>query len=240
MKPKLVIWGTSAHASLVVEIIRSRGEYELVGFLDDVNPERHGREFCQAPILGGREQLDRLQQLGIHHLIFGFGNCAERLRLSKLVRKKGYRLAKAIHPQAVVASDVPIGPGTVIRAGAVIDPGVKIKANVIVSASTLIAHGSFLGEGTLISGGVTLGGGVTVGRSTWIGLGAVIKDHIRIGEHCVIGAGAVVLSDIPDGVVAYGVPAKIIRRVDTNDDCVGMKRDYGGIGNGFDRLRRSP
>ncbi len=239
MKPKLVIWGTSAHASLVVEIIRSRGQYEIVGFLDDVNPERHGKEFCRAPILGGREQLDRLQQWGVHHLIFGFGNCAERLRLSELVRQKGYRLAKAIHPQAVVASDVPIGPGTVIRAGAVIDPGVKIKANVIVSASTLIAHGSLLGEGTLISGGVTVGGNVTVGRSTWIGLGAVIKDHVRIGEHCVIGAGAVVLGDIPNGVVAYGVPAKIIRRVDIND-CVGMKRDYGEFGNGVDRLRRSP
>ena len=240
MKPKLVIWGTSAHASLVVEIIRSRGEYELVGFLDDVNPERHGRQFCQAPILGGREQLDRLQQLGVHHLIFGFGNCAERLRLSKLVRNKGYSLAKAVHPQAVVASGASLGPGTVIRAGAVIDPGVKIKANVIVSASTLVAHGSLLGECTLISGGATVGGSVTVGRSTWIGLGAIIKDHVHIGEHCVIGAGAVVLSDIPDGVVAYGVPAKIIRRVDTNDDCVGMKRDYGGIGNGIDRLRRSP
>src|SRR2546426_10688949 len=113
----LVIWGASGHALVVADIVRLVGQYEVVGFLDDVNVTRRKREFCGAPILGGREQLPRLPNLGVRHLILGFGKCRARLELSLLVRQHGLSLATAIHPRATVATDVCVGPGTVIAAG---------------------------------------------------------------------------------------------------------------------------
>ena len=53
---------------------------------------------------------------------------------------------------------------------------------------------------------------VEIGDGCWIGTGATILRNVRIGKRSVIGAHSVVCSDIPDGCVAAGVPAKIIRR----------------------------
>jgi len=55
---------------------------------------------------------------------------------------------------------------------------------------------------------------VVIGDGSWLGFGSVVLPGVTIGKHCVIGANAVVTSDIPDYSVAVGVPAKVIRRFD--------------------------
>ena len=62
-----------------------------------------------------------------------------------------------------------------------------------------------------IAPGATLGGNVRVGGGSAISLGVGVIHGITIGEDTVIGAGAVVVRDMPPGVVAYGVPARVIR-----------------------------
>jgi acetyltransferase-like isoleucine patch superfamily enzyme len=54
-----------------------------------------------------------------------------------------------------------------------------------------------------------LGGGALIGDCTHIGIGASVLPQKRVGANCVIGAGAVVIDDIPDNSVAYGIPAKV-------------------------------
>lgn len=216
-RQKLVIWGASGHALVVADIVRLVGEYEIVGFLDDINPDRHNAQFCGARVLGGQEQLDVLQRMGVRHLIFGLGNCEARLRLSALVSKKGFSLATAVHPCATVAIDVPVGQGTVIAAGAVVNPGSRIGENVIVNTCASVDHECVIGDGAHICPGVNLAGGVTVGRGAWIGIGAVVVNRVRIGAGAFVGAGAVVTKDIPDGVIAHGVPARVISKTVRDD-----------------------
>lgn len=216
-QPLLAIWGASGHALVVADIVRLQGQFEIVGFLDDVNPERHNTVFCGAPILGGAEQLDVLHQVGVKYLIFGFGDCHARLRLSESVRSKGLRLATAIHPRATVADGVVVEAGTVIAAGAVINPGSHIGANVIVNTCASVDHECIIDDGVHVSPGVHLGARVKVGRGTWIGIGATVADRVRIGAGSIIGAGTVVIDDIPEGVIAYGVPAKAVRGIAPNE-----------------------
>ena len=52
---------------------------------------------------------------------------------------------------------------------------------------------------------------VIIGDSVWIGGGAIILPGVTIGDNVVIGAGSVVTRDIPDNVVAYGNPCRVIR-----------------------------
>ena len=217
MRPKVVIWGASGQAMVVADIVRLRGELELVGFLDDVSPERAGTTFCQAPILGGREQLDRLLEDGVRFLILGFGKSAARLALAELARSRGYQLATAIHPQAIVAAGVRIGAGTVIKAGAVVDPGVTIGEQVILGSCTSVGHGSVIEDGVRVNAGARVSGNVTIRQATMIGVGVAISERVRVGRYSLIGAGAVVVRDIPDRVVAYGVPARVMRAITVDD-----------------------
>lgn len=206
---KMVIWGASGHAKVVADIIRIRNTYQLVGFIDNINPQRHNTAFCGSYILGGEEQLNQLLEQGVNNLIFGFGDCDARLRLAHLVKSKGFQLATAIHPHSTIASDVIVGAGTVIAAGAVINSGSLIGENAIINTSSSVDHDCAIGDGTHICPGTHLGGQVTIGRGTWIGIGSTIIDHISIGSNTLIGAGAVVVNDIPENVIAYGNPAKI-------------------------------
>jgi UDP-N-acetylbacillosamine N-acetyltransferase len=213
MKPRVVIWGASGHALVVADIIRLRGDFEIAGFLDDADTAGHGRQFCGATVLGGREELRRLKRVGVSHLIFGFGNCAARLELSPLVLSEGLDLATAVHPSATIAQGVEIGAGTVVAAGAVINPAAVIGENVIVNTRAAVDHECSAADGAHICPGVSLAGNVTVAEAAWIGIGSTVIQGLTIGARSVIGAGSLVLRDVPADVVAYGAPAKIMKRL---------------------------
>ena len=208
---KVVIWGASGHAKIVADIIRIRKEYQIVGFLDNINFQQQNTTFCGSQILGGEEQLDQLLEQGINKIIFGFGDCDARLKLAEFVKSKGFQLVTAIHPASTISPDVIIGLGTVVVAGAVINSGCLIGENVIINTLAGVDHDCVVRDGAHICPGVHLGGQVTVGRGAWVGIGACIIDHITIGSRSLIGAGAVVVGNIPENVVVYGNPAKVIK-----------------------------
>jgi UDP-N-acetylbacillosamine N-acetyltransferase len=206
-KQSVVIWGASGHAKVVADIIRLNNRFELKGFIDDVDKQQ--RQFLGLPVFGGVEALSGLKKDGVTHIVVGFGNCEKRLKRSEVDRKEGFSLATIIHPSAVIAADVSIGDGTVIAAGVIVNPGSKVGANVIINTRASVDHDCEIADGAHICPGATLGGSVIVGAAAWVGIGSTVKDHINIGARALIGAGAVVVSDIPEGVVAYGVPARV-------------------------------
>lgn len=217
MSKKMVIWGASSHALVVADIVRLVGDYEIVGFLDSVNPERAQMPFCGTKILGGAEQLESLSQAGINYLIVAVGNCKARLRLADAARAKGFHLTFAIHPRSTVAVDVVVGAGTVIAAGATINPGARIGENVIINTGACVEHECTIEEGGMVNTGARLGGRATVGRAAVVEIGATVAAGIRIGAGSVIGAGSIVLNPIPESVLAYGAPARVIRPISGDD-----------------------
>jgi UDP-N-acetylbacillosamine N-acetyltransferase len=211
----VLVWGSCGHALVVADILRSQGQVEIVGFIDD-GPEC-AKRIGEVSVLGNRHELIKLNSDGIKHIIIGFGDCEARLRSADFAAEKGFDFITAIHPSAVIAGDASIGGGTVVAAASVINPAARIGRHVIINTSASVDHECLIDDGAHIGPGAHLGGCVTVGRATWIGIGAVVKDHVKIGAGTIIGAGAVVVEDIPDGVVAYGVPAKVQRRVSTDE-----------------------
>jgi len=213
----IVIYGAGGHAKVIADILRLTEQYEIIGFLDDNNPQKYGNDFYGSYIIGGKEKLNLIKKNGTVNIIIGFGNNYIRLRLGGMLKKIGFNLVSAIHPTSILARDISIGPGTVVAAGVIINPESHIGENVIINTNVTIDHECNIQDGVHISPGVIIAGNVNVGKGSWIGVGAIISDHIIIGSGSIIGAGAVVVNNIPNDVVAYGFPAKPIRRVETND-----------------------
>lgn len=71
-------------------------------------------------------------------------------------------------------------------------------------------HYSSLGYDVTVNSGVVVAGYVNIGEGTEIGTGATVSNNITIGKHCIIDASSVVTKDIPDGVLAYGNPCRVV------------------------------
>jgi sugar O-acyltransferase (sialic acid O-acetyltransferase NeuD family) len=206
---RVVIWGAGGHAKVIADALRNNPAYELAGFLDDVNPDRKGEVIGAVPVLGGRDELVGLLSKGIKRIVIGVGDCEARMRLAQCAMKAGFALATIVHSRSIIASDAVIGQGTFIGAGAVVNAGARIGENVIINTGAIVEHDCLIGSGAHLCPGVVTGGGTSIGEKTWVGIGATLRDHLTIGNRVVVGAGAVVVSDLPDDVLAYGVPARI-------------------------------
>lgn len=197
---------------VVADIVRRLRDYEIVGFVDDLDPSRRGTEFCGVPVLGGGEQLSETWKRGVRHLLVAVGDNQARLRLAERARSEGFEFATAVHPSAVVAADVTVGAGTVIAAGVAVNPGTRIGQNAIINTGAIVDHECTIEDGAHIGPGARLGGSVHVGRGAWIGIGATLIDRILVGAAAMVGAGALVLDNVPGGTLAYGVPAQPVRK----------------------------
>lgn len=150
---------------------------------------------------------------GVDEAIICVGNNRTRKKLAEELSQQGVTFGMGIHPSVIMSKYASVDEGTVIMQGVVIQSCAKIGKHCIVNTSASIDHDNVLGDFVHISPHATLCGEVEVGEGTWIGAGTVVKQCVKIGKWSIIGAGSVVVNDIPDGVLAYGNPCKIIRKL---------------------------
>jgi sugar O-acyltransferase (sialic acid O-acetyltransferase NeuD family) len=120
-------------------------------------------------------------------------------------------LSSCIHPSAYIAPTVQYEEGLLIEPKVIVSSQTLIGQGVTIKRGTSIGHHNRIGNFTDISPGVTTASGVTIGRGTIISTGVVVRNGVTIGENVYLGMGSVVTKDIPDGVVAYGNPCKVVR-----------------------------
>lgn len=108
----------------------------------------------------------------------------------------------------VIEKNVEIGYSTCIDRA--VEGSTVISAGTKIDNLVHIAHGAKIGRNCLIVAGAVIGGSCQIGHNTFIGMNASIKNKVVIGRGCTIGAGSVVLQDVPDGETWAGVPARKI------------------------------
>ena len=209
---KLVIFGCSGHAKVIVDMIELSGLYEVAGYIckeQSIKPYGH-----HYPILGtDRDLYQIIQQLPIHAFVIAIGDNMLRRMLYNASSKTGIPHVTITHPSSIIAGDVVMGPGTVVMAGAIINPNVTVGISCIINTNASIDHDCQIGDFSSIAPGTIIGGNVKIGNNSAICLGSRIIPGITIGDNVMIGAGSLVLHDIPDNVVAYGSPAKVIKKL---------------------------
>jgi sugar O-acyltransferase (sialic acid O-acetyltransferase NeuD family) len=118
-----------------------------------------------------------------------------------------------LHPAAVVSSTVKMGKGCFVEPGTVIASFASLGFGVSINRGSTVGHHTILEDFVSINPGVHVAGHCTIGAATQIGIGSVVFDHIKIGANSMIGGGSVVTKDIPDHVIAWGNPCKVIKSV---------------------------
>lgn len=125
---------------------------------------------------------------------------------------------------AISCSNISIGNRVIIRPGTMLFADTKINgAKILIEDDVLIGSGVHFYTGNhafenihipIIDQGHSQSRDVIVSRGSWIGANVIILPGVMIGENSVIGAGSVVTKSLPDGVVAVGNPAKIIKKIE--------------------------
>lgn len=210
-KEKIFIWGASGQGKVVLDILRNAKHFEIFGFIDS-NKELQGKNIDGVKIFGDKAELDILWKKGVRAGIVAVGDNEKRCQIADYLKSKNFKLINAIHPQASIATNVFLGTNITINAGAIVSTYATIEDNVIINTGAIIEHDNIIRNGAHIASGVKLAGGIEVGERTLVGIGATAIQYLKIGKNSVIGAGAVVLHDIEDNVVAVGIPAKVIKK----------------------------
>jgi acetyltransferase EpsM len=197
----IIVLGAGGHGKSVVSVLLASGA-PVTGVLDDT-PEKWGQEIQGVPILGPISDFERYPKC---LAVIGLGENLERHALA--VRFPGDHWATVLYQHAYINPTARIGSGAVVFPGAVIGADVVIGEHVIVSGNVTVGHDTILEDFVQLAPGVQLAGHVHVGRGAMLGIGSVVCPRLKIGENATLGAGAVAVSDIPAGCLAFGVPAK--------------------------------
>lgn len=210
MNNKIVLVGTGGHAKVVADIIRLEGKYEIVGCTTN---EAELDVFEGIEVLGTDEKFSSFLNQGIHKVFVALGDNALRKSVTEKAEKAGLQAVTVMHPSVQIGNGVKVGAGTCLMAGAIINPHAVIGRGVIVNTNVSIDHDCTVGDWAHVAPGSNLAGSVDIGEGTFLGVGTMIIPGIAVGKWAVLGAGSVVVKDIPNNMKAYGVPARCIEVV---------------------------
>lgn len=183
-------------------------QWNILGFADDgIKP---GTMVDGYPVLGPlawlRGQADPI------YAVCAIGTARIRRQIwDSLADCPQLRPATLVDPTVVIGKDSKIGNGCILCAGTILTIGVNLGAHCIVNLGCMLGHNAAMGNCCTMHPRVDLSGNVRVGDCTDIGAGAIVRDEVKIGKNCIIGMGSLVTKEIPDDVVAYGAPCKVIR-----------------------------
>jgi sugar O-acyltransferase (sialic acid O-acetyltransferase NeuD family) len=197
----------------VLDILELHGHYRVMGLLDSFEPkgaEKYGHLVCGR----AEDALEVSQQYQCREFFVAVGDNWQRWQLaSRLISTiPGVQFPVIVHPSALISKTATLGAGSVIMAAGVIGPNAVLGEGCIVNIASSVNHDCRMEPYSSLSAGVHLGGGSIVGMRSSLGLASSLREKGVVGKDTVVGAGAVVINDLPEGVVAFGVPAKVRRQ----------------------------
>ncbi|WP_114820311.1 acetyltransferase [Chryseobacterium sp. KLBC 52] len=194
----MYLFGASGHGKVIADIAAAN-DIKIKAFIDqDVTK----KECYGFPVLNNLPE-DK------EKLIIAIGNNFTRKKIAEQIK---HEIGILIHPKSIISGSVKIERGTVIMGGVVINADTVIGKHCIINTNASVDHDCVVEDFVHISPNSALAGGVEVGEGSQIGIGASVIQGIKIGKWCVIGAGAVIIADVPDYSIVVGNPGRIIKK----------------------------
>lgn len=207
MQRPLIVIGGGEFARVVIDTARSSGQWNVLGFFDP-EPCHETVKRMGVKHLGGDENRDRYPDA---KLVLGIGTITVSKAREFIVKSLDVvpeRWARVVHPSAIVSHTAAIKPGAIVLAGAVVCSGAEIGEHAIINIGACIDHDVRVGRFVHVAPKAVLGGGSAVEDCAYIGISSVVRDHITIRHHTLVGMGAVVAKEYGPEQTLVGVPAK--------------------------------
>lgn len=209
MHQQIYILGAGNVAKDVLNIYVDLGKLKNVkGFIEEKKYRKNA--YIKGIKIFDDSIIDNLEK---NSILIGAIGLPIKKRFIEWVKSKGFAFDTVVHPLSVIGDNVNIGEGSIIYSSSILTRDIEMGDHAIININCSISHDCDIGDFVTISPGVNIAGNVIIGEGSWIGIGATIIDNVKIGKSVFIGAGAVVTSDIPDNVLAIGIPAKPVRKL---------------------------
>lgn len=193
-------------AWLIEDINRENREWNVIGFIDD-NQFIQGTEISGYKVVGNSNWLKE-QEL---YVVNAIGNPFIKKKVMSQLSGSKNRYPVLIHPSVIYSDNITFGEGSIICAGSILTVNIIIGKHVIVNLDCTIGHDAIIGDYSTILPSANVSGFVKIDECVSVGTGSAIIHGISIGENTIIGAGAVVVKDLPANCTAVGSPAKPIK-----------------------------
>lgn len=203
------VWvlGARAYSLAFADAFADLPGQRVVGFVENRERDRAGTKHDDLPVIW----VDELVKYRDTHRAMCSLGTTFRQEFVAQVDALGMAFATWIHPTSVISRRSTLGAGSSVNIGGIVAGFTNIGCHVHINRGVTIGHHTTIEDYVTVGPGCNVAGNCHIGAHTYIGIGATVIDGIRIGHHCVIGAGAVVTKDLPDRVLAVGVPAKIVK-----------------------------
>lgn len=206
----LVIIGAGGFAREVAWLAERINEatptWNLLGFLDDDKGKR-GEEIDGFPVLGSCCSWKKFKDAWI---VCAVGAAKTRRAIIERMRQEGAtQFATLVDPSVIQSKRVKIGEGCIICANTIVTVEVVMGSHVIVNLACTIGHDAQLHDFTTLYPAVNISGFTVLEECVEMGTGSQIIQGKRVGAETIVGAGAVVVRDLPGGYTAVGVPAVV-------------------------------
>ena len=203
---EVVIYGAGGHAISVANVVLSMG-YRIKYFVDEEN--------VRGNIMGYKviNEIKAIDLTEDSNMVLAIGDNSAREKTYEKITKiyNGIRFPSLIHSSAIISEFSEMGEGTVVMPGAVVGANVKIGKFCIVNTSASLDHDSVMLDFSSLAPAAVTGGSVKLGRRAVASIGSIIKQRITVGDDSILGAASYLHHDLPNNVIAYGIPAKIIK-----------------------------
>lgn len=184
-------------------------EWNILGFIDD-NIQVQGQLIDGYRVIGTTAAVAKYKDA---YFVCAVGSAKIRKRIVEKVKAVAdVKFATLIDPTCVCGRErTEIGEGCIICANTYVTLDIKIGSHVYIGGNSTVGHDSRIDDFVTVYPGANVSGSTYLGTGCEMGTGSKIIQGLSVGMNTIVGAGAVVVRNLPPDCTAAGVPARVIK-----------------------------